>query len=91
MIKDVIFILGFMFFSVCFTACSEKIGVKHNADNSILLTLDSKSSKKLDPLIKNLSGTEKIFDETDCKGQPVMIQDKVIEKEEYQESRANER
>ena len=69
MIKDVIFILGFMFFSVCFTACSEKIGVKHNADNSILLTIDSKSSKKLDTLIKNLSGTEKIFDEKEIKNE----------------------
>ncbi len=69
MIKDVIFILGFMFFSVCFTACSEKIGVKHNADNSILLTIDSKSSKKLDTLIKSLSGTEKIFDETEIKNE----------------------
>jgi len=63
--KDFIFILGFMFFSVVFTSCTEKIGVKHNTDNSITLSLSSKSSQNFDSLIKSLSGTDKLFDEAE--------------------------
>ena len=45
--------------TLVFMSCSEKIGVKHNADNSISLSIESKSSKNLDLLIAGLTGSKK--------------------------------
>ena len=60
--------LGILFFCAIalFTGCSEKIAIKHNADNSILLEFNSAAGKNLSALISSFTGmsaNEPLFDE----------------------------